>query len=132
MVLLASWQAYLARWTATDDFLIGTPVANRPRPELDNVVGMFANTIVLRADLRGDPSFAELVARVRHRQLEALAHRTPVRAASRSAGTAASAGSHAAFPDDVHAAATARPAHACEAEAAWEPLRIPTGCRDTT
>ena len=74
MTLLAAFQVLLSRWTGQADFGVGTPVANRTRPEIEGLVGFFVNTLVLRADLAGDPSFAELLARVERTAVDALAH----------------------------------------------------------
>ncbi|WBC00984.1 non-ribosomal peptide synthetase [Micromonospora sp. WMMA1976] len=71
MTLLAAFQAVLARWTGQDDFGVGVPVAGRTRPEVENVIGFFVNTLVMRADLSGDPTFTELLGRVRDRALDA-------------------------------------------------------------
>ncbi|HXK09667.1 MAG TPA: amino acid adenylation domain-containing protein, partial [Vicinamibacteria bacterium] len=73
MVLLAGFQALLHRWSGQDDVAVGSPVANR-RPEVEDVVGLFVNTVVMRTDFSGDPSFRELVGRVRETTLGALAH----------------------------------------------------------
>jgi non-ribosomal peptide synthetase component F len=64
----------LSTYSRQHDILIGTPVANRVRPELEGLVGLFANTLVLRTDTSGDPSFRELVRRVRDLTLQAYAH----------------------------------------------------------
>ncbi|MGW6275334.1 condensation domain-containing protein, partial [Streptomyces sp. NPDC055060] len=72
--VLASFAAVLGRWAGQDDVVLGTPVAGRSRSELDDVVGFFVNTLALRVDLDGDPSFAELVDRARATTLDALAH----------------------------------------------------------
>jgi amino acid adenylation domain-containing protein/non-ribosomal peptide synthase protein (TIGR01720 family) len=74
MTLLAAFQALLFRWTGQEDFAVGAPIANRHRRELARLIGYFANTLVLRADLSGDPSIAELVLRVRETSLDAYAH----------------------------------------------------------
>ncbi|WP_266168880.1 non-ribosomal peptide synthetase [Dyella subtropica] len=74
MVLLAAFKALLHRYTGQNDIAIGTPVANRPLTEMEDAVGFFANTLVLRSDLSADPSFAELLARVRQTALDAYAH----------------------------------------------------------
>ena len=55
----------LGRYSGLDDVVAGTPVANRNRAETEGLIGFFVNTLVLRADLSGDPSFTELLARVR-------------------------------------------------------------------
>ncbi len=74
MLLLASFQALLSRYSGQTDIPIGVPIANRPRAELEPLIGFFANTLVLRGDLAGDPSFAELLGRVREMALGAYAH----------------------------------------------------------
>ena len=74
MTLLAAFQVLLGRWSGQTDFGIGAPVAGRSRPEVENVVGLFVNTVVMRADLAGDPTFAELLARVRRDSLDAYQH----------------------------------------------------------
>ncbi|WP_438040320.1 amino acid adenylation domain-containing protein [Sorangium sp. So ce128] len=63
-VLMAAFQALLARHAGTFDISVGTPVTNRSRAELEGLVGCFANTVVIRADLSGDPPFTALLARV--------------------------------------------------------------------
>ncbi|MFC5955326.1 amino acid adenylation domain-containing protein [Streptomyces pratens] len=75
MVLLAGFQALLARWTGQADLAVGSPVAGRDRTELEPLVGFFVNTLVLRTDLSGDPSFDEAVRRVRETTLAAFEHR---------------------------------------------------------
>ena len=78
MVLLAGWSALLGRWADQDDLLVGTAVANRQVPEIENLIGFFANTLVLRATLGSEepdgPSFAGLLARTRQEVLEAYRH----------------------------------------------------------
>ncbi|MFJ6198025.1 amino acid adenylation domain-containing protein [Micromonospora sp. NPDC092111] len=74
MSLLAAFEALLGRCAGQVDFGVGTPVAGRSRPEVENVVGFFVNTLVMRADLTGDPSFAELLGRVRADALGAYEH----------------------------------------------------------
>ncbi|MFI1564821.1 amino acid adenylation domain-containing protein [Streptomyces sp. NPDC020490] len=74
MVLLAVAQAVLARWTGQADVSVGTPVAGRGRLELEPLVGFFVNTVVLRTDLSGRPTFAGLVDRVRETVLGAFDH----------------------------------------------------------
>ncbi|HEY5811150.1 MAG TPA: condensation domain-containing protein, partial [Terrimicrobiaceae bacterium] len=74
MTLLAAYQVLLSRYSGQDDFLIGTPVANRPNVEAEQLIGLFVNPLVLRADLSGDPGFREVVARVRRRTLDAFQH----------------------------------------------------------
>ena len=74
MVLLAAFAAVLHRWSGEQDLVIGTPVANRGRAELEELIGFFGNTLPLRADLSGDPSIRTLLARVRGTTVDAFAH----------------------------------------------------------
>ncbi|MEP6617769.1 MAG: amino acid adenylation domain-containing protein, partial [bacterium] len=74
MTLFAAFQALLSRYSGQDDFIIGTPVSGRTRTELEDVIGYFANVIPLRTDLSGDPSFGELLDRVRVSSLTAFEH----------------------------------------------------------
>ncbi|MEM7305306.1 MAG: amino acid adenylation domain-containing protein [Planctomycetota bacterium] len=74
MVLLAAFQTLLFRLSGQDDIVVGTTVAGRRREDVEGLVGFFAGTLPLRARLGGQPSFRELIARVRERVLEALEH----------------------------------------------------------
>ncbi len=74
MTMLAGFKAMLARCTGATDIVLGTPVANRNHLELESIVGFFANTLVLRTDLDGDPTFRELLGRVREVSLSAYAN----------------------------------------------------------
>ncbi|MFL6121258.1 amino acid adenylation domain-containing protein, partial [Actinophytocola sp.] len=74
MVYLAAFQLLLSRWSGQTDIAVGTPVAGRDRAELTDLVGLFLNTLVLRTDLSGDPSFTEVLDRVRAVALDAYAH----------------------------------------------------------
>ena len=74
MTLLAAFGALLAKYSRQRDILVGTPIANRNRAEIEGLIGFFVNTLVLRTDLSGDPSFEELVQRVREVALDAYAH----------------------------------------------------------
>lgn len=74
MALLASLQAVLCRWTGEDEVPVGTPIANRPRPELDALIGCFTNTLVLRGRLRHGESFRAWLAHVRDVTLHAYAN----------------------------------------------------------
>jgi len=74
MVLEAAFALCLSRYSGTEDILIGTPVANRTRPETEKLIGLFVNTLVMRNDLSGNPSFETLLARVRQTALDAYAH----------------------------------------------------------
>ncbi|HEY0079201.1 MAG TPA: amino acid adenylation domain-containing protein [Pyrinomonadaceae bacterium] len=71
MTLLAAFQTLLSRYTHQEDILVGTPVAGRTRLEIEDLIGFFVNTLVLRTDLSGNPTFAELLNRVREVSLEA-------------------------------------------------------------
>lgn len=74
MTLLAAFQTLLSRYSGQDDIVIGSPVANRNRAETENLIGFFVNTLVLRTDLSGNPTFLDLLRRVRETTLEAYAH----------------------------------------------------------
>ncbi|HEX6290385.1 MAG TPA: amino acid adenylation domain-containing protein [Herpetosiphonaceae bacterium] len=74
MTLLAALQVLLQRYTRQDDLLIGTPTAGRTQRETENLIGFFVNTLVLRTDLSGNPTFRELLKRVRKVALESYAH----------------------------------------------------------
>ncbi|MCP4653836.1 MAG: AMP-binding protein, partial [bacterium] len=74
MTLLAGFQTLLARYTGQEDIAVGSPIAGRNRREIEDLIGFFINTLVLRSDLSGDPSFGELLGRVRQVALEAYAH----------------------------------------------------------
>jgi amino acid adenylation domain-containing protein len=74
MTSFAVYLTLLAHYSGETDIVVGTPVANRPEPALERLVGNFVNTIPLRVDLSGDPSFIELVQRVRRAALAAYAH----------------------------------------------------------
>ena len=74
MTLLAAFQTLLYRYTGQEDVIVGSPVANRNRQEVEHLIGFFVNTLVLRTNLKGNPSFTELMRRVRDVTLEAHAH----------------------------------------------------------
>ncbi|MEV4510910.1 amino acid adenylation domain-containing protein [Dactylosporangium sp. NPDC049525] len=74
MVLLAAFQVVLSRHSGQRDFAVGSPIAGRPEPELERLIGMFVNVLAMRARLDGDPTFAELVERTRETCLSAYAH----------------------------------------------------------
>jgi amino acid adenylation domain-containing protein len=74
MVLLAGFQALLARYSGQTDIVVGVPVAGRTHTEVEDLIGLFVNSLVLRTDLSGEPAFDELVGRVRAVSLEAFAH----------------------------------------------------------
>src|SRR5262245_46670275 len=74
MTLLAAFQVLLHRLTGQEKILVGTPIAGRNRMETENLIGFFVNTLVLRGDLSGDPTFRELLRRVRENALSAFAN----------------------------------------------------------
>ena len=74
MTILAAFQIVLSRYAAQHDVAVGVPVANRRRREFESLIGFFVNTLVLRTNLAGDPTFRELLGRVREVSLGAYAH----------------------------------------------------------
>jgi amino acid adenylation domain-containing protein/FkbM family methyltransferase len=74
MVMLAAYQALLGRYTGQQDIIVGSPIAGRGRVELENLIGFFINTLALRANLSGKPSFRELLGQVRQVALEAYTY----------------------------------------------------------
>ena len=74
MTLLAAFKTLMYRYTGEEDILVGTPIANRNRVEIEGLIGFFVNTLVMRTDVSGNPSFKELLKRVREQSLEAYAH----------------------------------------------------------
>jgi acyl carrier protein len=74
MTLLAAFQTLLYRYSSQEDIIVGTDMANRNRAETENVIGFFVNMLVLRTDLSGNPTFLELLGRVRETALGAYAH----------------------------------------------------------
>ena len=74
MTLLAAFDTLLYRYTGTEDILVGSPIANRDRSEIEGLIGFFVNTLVMRTDLAGNPSFSELLLRVREMAMEAYTH----------------------------------------------------------
>ncbi|HTB72268.1 MAG TPA: condensation domain-containing protein, partial [Polyangiaceae bacterium] len=73
-VVLAAFAVVLLRYTGQEDVVVGCPVTNRSRIETESLIGLFVNTVVLRFCLAGDPTFREVLGRVRAVTLEALAH----------------------------------------------------------
>ena len=74
MTLLAGWSILLARHSGQDDIVVGTPVANRPRPELEDLIGFFVNTLALRVNLAADPDVGCFIDQVKGATLAAYAH----------------------------------------------------------
>ena len=74
MVLLAGYQSLLHRYGGGDDIIVGSPIAGRGRPEVEPLVGYFASAVPLRTDLSGDPTFSDLLGRVRETALGAFEH----------------------------------------------------------
>jgi amino acid adenylation domain-containing protein len=71
MTLLAAYQTLLFRYTGQEDIVVGSPIANRTRSDIEALIGFFVNTMVMRTDLSGNPSFRELLRRVREFSFEA-------------------------------------------------------------
>lgn len=74
MTMLAAFNVFVHRHAAVDDVVVGVPIANRTRLETESLIGLFINTLVMRTDLSGNPSFRGLVGRVREVALAAYAH----------------------------------------------------------
>jgi amino acid adenylation domain-containing protein/non-ribosomal peptide synthase protein (TIGR01720 family) len=74
MTLLAAFDVLLYRYTGQTDILVGSPIANRNHQEIEDLIGFFVNTLVLRGDLAGNPTFRELVTKVKQMALDAYTH----------------------------------------------------------
>jgi amino acid adenylation domain-containing protein len=74
MTLLAAFQVLLYRYSGEEDIAVGTPIAGRRRTEVEGLIGFFANTLVLRVSLAGEPTFRELISRVRESALGSYTH----------------------------------------------------------
>ncbi len=74
MGLMAVFQTLLSRYSNQSDICVGTPIANRPRAELENLIGFFVNTLVIRTNFSNQPTFREALQRVRQTAIEAYAH----------------------------------------------------------
>src|SRR5947208_2421984 len=74
MTLLGAFKTLLHRYTRQTDIIVGSPVAGRERVETEGLIGFFVNTLALRTDVSGDPTFLELLRRVRETTLGAYAH----------------------------------------------------------
>ena len=75
VTVLAALQVILLRYSKAEEIVIGTPVANRPLPEIDRLIGNFINVVALRCDLSGNPAFRELLQRSRETTLNALSNK---------------------------------------------------------
>jgi hypothetical protein len=74
MTLMAAYQALLFRYSGQEDFTVGSPIANRVHSDFENLIGYFVNTLVMRGDLSGNPTFRELLQRVRTTALGAYSN----------------------------------------------------------
>ncbi|MEH2337086.1 amino acid adenylation domain-containing protein [Nostoc sp.] len=74
MTLLAAYNTLLYRYTGQEDILVGSPIASRDRSEIEGLIGFFVNTLVMRSNLADNPTFSELLLRVREAALSAYAH----------------------------------------------------------
>ena len=74
MTLIAAFQAMLSKYSGEEQIVVGTDLANRTMPETERMIGFFINLLAVRTDLSGNPTFRELLRRVRERLLEAYAH----------------------------------------------------------
>ncbi|SNS01129.1 non-ribosomal peptide synthetase [Flavobacterium sp. ov086] len=74
MFMLSAFKVLLSRYSGQDDICVGTPIANRTQSELEGMIGFFINTLALRSDLSGDPSFKDVLARVKETTLEGYDH----------------------------------------------------------
>jgi amino acid adenylation domain-containing protein len=74
MTLLAVFQCLLHRYTGNDNIVVGTPIANRNRGDIEGLIGFFINTLVIHTDISGSPTFREVLKRVRKVMLDAYAH----------------------------------------------------------
>ncbi|HET6244458.1 MAG: amino acid adenylation domain-containing protein [Bacteroidetes bacterium] len=74
MVLLAAYKVLLSRWANQEDIIVGTPVAGRPAPELQNIIGVFINTLALRNSVASDKSFKEFLGELKQKVLKDFEH----------------------------------------------------------
>ncbi|WGF87887.1 amino acid adenylation domain-containing protein [Marinivivus vitaminiproducens] len=125
MTLLAAFHALLYRHTGSTDIVVGTPVANRQLAEVQEIIGLFVNTVAIRADLSGDPSFAALLGQVRDAVLDAHAHQdAPFEQVLEALGVPRSY-SHPPLFQTLFSLQTLPPAGDLGAGLTWEPLPAP-------
>ncbi|MFD2943647.1 non-ribosomal peptide synthetase, partial [Flavobacterium notoginsengisoli] len=74
MMMLSAFKVLLSKYSGQDDICVGTPIANRTQVELEGMIGFFLNTLALRSDLSGNPTFKELLLRVKETTLEGYDH----------------------------------------------------------
>ena len=74
MVLLSAWSVLLAKLSGQSEVVIGTPVANRQRSEIESLIGFFVNTLALRVRLQDNPRVSELLEQIKESTLEGYAH----------------------------------------------------------
>jgi amino acid adenylation domain-containing protein len=74
MLLMAAYTTFLYRYSGQEDILVGTPTAGRPRMDLEKLIGLFVNTLVIRTDLSGEPTFKNLLGRVRSKAMKAMSN----------------------------------------------------------
>ena len=108
MTLLAAFGALLSRYSGQTDLVIGTPIANRTRSELEALIGFFVNTLALRLDLSGAPSFTTLLERVRRWQPRRTRIGPALRNAGRQARPRTPSEPYSAVPGDVRAGKSSR------------------------
>jgi amino acid adenylation domain-containing protein len=76
MLLLGAYKVLLSRYTGQEDILVGTPIAGREDSDTERLIGLFVNTLVMRTNLQGNPSFRDVIARVKEGALEAYSHQS--------------------------------------------------------
>ncbi|WP_062053012.1 hybrid non-ribosomal peptide synthetase/type I polyketide synthase [Aquimarina longa] len=74
MLLLSAFKVLLSQYSGQDDICVGSPIANRTQSELEGMIGFFVNTLALRSDLSGDPSFRDILGRIKQTTLEGYDH----------------------------------------------------------
>ncbi|SFJ90871.1 non-ribosomal peptide synthetase, partial [Myroides guanonis] len=74
MLMLSAFKVLLSRYSGQEDICVGTPIANRTQSELEGMIGFFVNTLALRSDLSGNPSFKALLSRIKQTTLEGYDH----------------------------------------------------------